>query len=54
MKKKIIPIVLLIIAVIVIYSVGNVRRRDTQQQDASTESVPRTEDDRSEDLSSSE
>ena len=54
MKKKIIPIVLLIIAVIVIYSVGNVRRKDTQQQDTSTESVSRTEDDRSEDVSSSE
>ena len=54
MKKKIIPIVLLIMAVIVIYSVGNVRRKDTQQKDASSESVSQTEDGRSGDLSSSE
>ena len=54
MKKKIIPIVLLIMAVIVIYGVGSIRKKVVQQKDASSESVSQTEDGRSDDLPSSE
>lgn len=54
MKKKIIPIVLLIMAVIVIYGVGSIRKKVVQQKAASSENVSQTEDGRSDDLPSSE
>ncbi len=54
MKKKIIPIVLLIIVVAVIYCVGCVRKRSAQQKDASVESVSQAEEGNSDDLPSSE
>lgn len=54
MKKKSIPIIFLIVVVIVIYSIGSVRKQARQQQDASLEHVSQAEDGESDDLPSSE
>lgn len=54
MKKRIIPVILLIIAVAVIYCVGSVRKRSAQQKDAFVESVSPAKEGNSDDLPSSE
>ena len=47
MKKKIIPVVLLIMAVVAIYGAGSVRKRSLQQEVAASQRVSQSEDEHS-------